>query len=140
MALSQGPGRVGYSLGIIVSLPLADGGQRRADVDAAKARLARAETEEQITQQSVAQDVVSAWLTLQTAAEAARAADVGVTAAAEAYHLADLRYNAGKSVAAERLDALAALTRAQGNSAQATANLVIARARLIRATAGTKAL
>ena len=33
----------GYSIGITVSLPVADGGQRSADVDAAKARLARAE-------------------------------------------------------------------------------------------------
>ena len=48
---------------------------------------------------------------------------------AEAYRLANLRYNAGKSVAAERLDALAALTRAQGSSAQAAADLLTAQSK-----------
>ncbi len=57
-------------------------------------------------------------------------ASAGVTAAQESYDLATLRYNAGKSVTAERLDALAALTRSQGTLAQAKAALVIARAQL----------
>ena len=133
MALAQGPKRAGYSIGITASLPLADGGQRRADVDAAKARLVRAEAEAQVTQQQVIQDVIAAWLTLQEAAEENKAAGAGVTAADEAYNLSDLRYNAGKSVAAERLDSLAALTRAQGNSAQSVAGLVVARAKLQQA-------
>jgi HAE1 family hydrophobic/amphiphilic exporter-1 len=128
--LSSGQGRAGYSLGITASLPLVDGGQRRADVDAAKARLARAEAEAQVVQQTVIQEVVGAWLTLQSMSETKEAAAVGVLAAKEAYRLADLRYNAGKSVAAERLDALSALTRAQGNLAQSVADLVVARAKL----------
>ena len=135
MALSQGTSRAGYSIGITASLPLVDGGQRRADVDAAKARLARAEAEEQVVQQQIIQDVTVAWLTLQTAIESNKAAIAGVTAAREAYSLADLRYNAGKSVAAERLDALAALTRAQGSLAQAMSDLVVAR-RILRQAVG----
>lgn len=65
--------------------------------------------------------------------ETSKAATAGVVAAREAYRLADLRYNAGKSVAAERLDALAALTRAESGSAQATADLLIAREKLNQA-------
>ncbi len=133
MTFAQGQSRTGYSVGITASLPLADGGQRRADVDAAKAHLARAEAEAQIARQSVTQEVAAAWLTVSTAKEASQAALVGAAAAREAYHLADLRYNAGKSVAAERLDALSALTRAQGSAAQASADFLIARSKLSRA-------
>jgi len=132
MALTQGQSRTGYSVGITASLPLVDGGQRRADVDAAKARMARAEAEAQVVQQTVTQEVTSAWLNLQVATVANRATGAGLIAAREAYRLADLRYNAGKSVAAERLDALAALTRARGSQAQVTSDLVIARAKLKR--------
>ena len=133
MALSQGPSRAGYSIGITASLPLVDGGQRRADVNAAKARLARAEAEEQVVQQQIIQDVSAAWLTLQTAIESNKAALAGATAAREAYRLSDLRYNAGKTVVSERLDALAALTRAQGSLAQTMSDLVGARAALQKA-------
>ena len=128
--LSSGQGRAGYSLGITASLPLVDGGQRRAEVDAAKARLSRTEAEAQVVQQGVIQEVTAAWLTLQSAVETKSAASAGVLAAKESYRLADLRYNAGKSVAAERLDALSALTRAQGSLAQSIADIVIARAKL----------
>ncbi len=133
MTFAPRQARTGYSVGITASLPLADGGQRRADVDAAKARLARAKAETQIARQTVTQDATAAWLSLETARAASQAALAGLAAAREAFHLAGLRYNAGKSVAAERLDALAALTRAQGNAAQAAADLLIARAKLSQA-------
>ena len=132
-AMTVGKGTTGYSVGLTASLPLVDGGQRRADVDVAKAQLAHAAAEQQVVQQQITQDVAAAWLNLQTAIEANTDAAVGVAAASAAYSLADLRYNAGKSVAAERLDALAALTRAQGNSAQALADLLTARAKLQQA-------
>lgn len=128
-----GGGRLGYSVGLTASLPLADGGQRRADVDAAKARLARAEADAESVRQGVAREVSAAWLTQQTAHAQVDAAQMGVAAAHEAFDLATLRYNAGKSVTAERLDALAALTRAQGTLAQAKADLLSARTRLLAA-------
>ncbi len=128
-----GQSRTGYSVGITASLPLADGGQRRADVETARARLARAQADAQIARQNVTQQVTRAWVLLQTARQAREAALIGVSAAQEASHLADLRYNAGKSVAAERLDALSAYTRAQGNAAQAAADLLIAQAKLSQA-------
>ena len=123
-------GRTGYTVGLTASLPLYDGGQRRADADGAKARLDRARTDAQQARQQVDQQVAAAWLTLQTATAQVQAARAGVAAAQVSYSLMTLRYNAGKSVTAERLDALSALTRAQGSAAQAKANMVIARARL----------
>ena len=134
MALAQGQSRAGYSLGITASLPLSDGGERRAEVDAARARQARAEAEESRVRQTILQETNTDWLTLQSTTESAAAA--GLSAAREAYRLADLRYDAGKSVAAERLDALSALRRALGNSAQASADVLIARAKLRQAIGG----
>ncbi len=128
-----GVGRTGYTLGLTASLPLYDGGQRRADVDAAQARRLRAEADALQVRQTVDQQVATAWLMLGTATAQVQAANEGVRVAQEASDLANLRYDAGKSVIAERLDALAALTRAQGAVAQAKAGLVIARSRLLTA-------
>jgi len=126
----QGVGRAGYTVGLTASLPLYDGGQRKADVDRARARMDRARADALQARQTVDQQVASVWLTLQTATAQVQAASAGVAAAQESYNLANLRYNAGKSVTAERLDALSALTRAQGTLAQAKAGIVIARADL----------
>jgi len=123
-------GRAGYTIGLTASLPLYDGGQRRADVDAAKARADRAQADAQQVQQQVEQETVSAWLNWQTATAQVQTSRVGVTAAQQGYDLANLRYNAGKSTTSERLDALAALVRAQGAVAQAKSDLITARARL----------
>ena len=129
-SLGQGLQRAGYTLGLTASLPLYDGGQRRADVDGAKARAERAEADAQQAGQQVEQETASAWLTEQTAAAQAQAAAPGVAAAQQGYALATLRYNAGKSTTAERLDALAALVRAQGAFAEAQADVIMSRARL----------
>lgn len=53
MALTQGRGRAGCSVGITASLLIVDEGQRRADVNAAKARQAQAEAGAQAAQQTV---------------------------------------------------------------------------------------
>ena len=52
-SLGQGLQRAGYTLGLTASLPLYDGGQRRAEVDAAKARAKRAEADAQQAAQQV---------------------------------------------------------------------------------------
>jgi len=80
--------------------------------------------------QRVNQQAAAAWLTLETAKAQVPAANAGVISAQKTYDLAKLRDQAGKSVAAERLAALAALTRAQGALAQAKAGLVTAQAQL----------
>ena len=134
-SLGQGLQRAGYTLGLTASLPLYDGGQRRSEVDGAKARLARASADARLAGLQVEQETASVWLTWQTAAAQVQAASLGVTAAQQSYSLANLRYNAGKSTTAERLDALAALVRAQGAFAQAQADVVASRARL-RAAVG----
>ena len=125
-----GAGRTGYTIGLTASLPLYDGGLRRADSDAARARLERAQADALQVRQRVDQQVAAAWLTVQTVTAQVPAANAGVISAQKAYELAKLRDEAGKSVAAERLAALASLTRAQGALAQAKAGLIVAHAQL----------
>ena len=129
----QGGGRSGYTLGLAASLPIIDGGQRRADVDAAKARVDAARADAFAVRQKVDQESATAWLSLQTAQSRLASSAVGVAAAQQGYDLAQLRYNAGKSVAAERLDALSALTRAKSTQAQGKAALIVAREKMATA-------
>ncbi|MGO8671463.1 MAG: TolC family protein [Capsulimonadaceae bacterium] len=128
---STGAGQGDYTVGLTAGIPLFDGGERRAEVGAARKRLERAILDTQSLRQTIDQEVATAWLNLQSTTQEVTTAQAGVTAAQQAYDLATLRYNAGKSVVAERLDALAALTRARGDLAAATAAILTARARLM---------
>lgn len=127
----QDMNRLGYTVGVTASVPLADGGLRRADVRQARAHLAEAEANAEQARQTVDQDVAAAWLSMQTATAQVTAATAGVTAAQQDYSLADLRYNAGKSTTADRLDALSAFTRAQEMLSQAKAALITSRTDLV---------
>ena len=130
---SRDGNRSGYTVGVTVSLPILDGGQRRADVQSASAKLARAEADSETVRAAVARETATAWLALQTAKAQRDAADAGLTAATEGYALAVQRYDAGKSLAVERLDSLAALTRARAAVARTLAALLDARAALQKA-------
>lgn len=133
-------GRVGYTVGLTASIPLYDAGEHHADVDGAKARVDRAVADAEGVRQGVDQEVANAWLNVQTATQQVETAQLGVTAAQQGYDLANMRYNAGKSIIAERLDALSALTRAQGDLAEAKASAITAHERLATAMGSTSTL
>jgi outer membrane protein TolC len=132
---SDSGAHAGFTVGLAATVGIADGGQRKSDIDAARARLSRARADESAMREAIDQQVTVAWLSLQTAQAEVAEAKIGIAAATEGFRLADLRYNAGKSTIAERVDALYALTRAKGSLDQAKAGLIIARAQLA-ATAG----
>ena len=132
-SLQNGGSGVGFTVGITASLPLYDGGERRADIDGARAKLERSHTDSLKVRQEIAEQVSAGWLNLQTAIAQVDAASAGLTAATEGYRLADLRYNAGKSTTAERLDALAASIRAEGALAQAKGDVIMARGMFLAA-------
>jgi outer membrane protein TolC len=121
---NSGVQRVGYTVGLTASIPLYDGGERQADTDASRARLERSILDAQSVRQTVDQDVATAWLNLAEATQQVVTAQTGIIAAQQAYDLATLRYNAGKSIDAERLGALSALTIAQGNLATSKASVI----------------
>jgi outer membrane protein TolC len=127
---ASGSTRAGYTIGLSASLPLYDAGQRRADVQAAEARVRRAEADALAVRLSIERQAAGAWLSLSAATARLAAARTGVEAARKGDELAAMRYTAGKSTLAERLDTQTALVRAQGALAQSKADLAIARENL----------
>lgn len=123
----------GYTVGVTVSLPLFDAGQRRAELAQMRAMLDRAQADLASTELSVSNEVRQARLDVQTADQNYKTAQVAVTAAQQAYDTAALRVQNGKAVLVEQLDALAALTQARANLAQSQYDHTIAIARLQRA-------
>ncbi len=123
----------GSLLGVTVGIPLLDSGLRRAGVEEAQARLEGARAAERAANIRVEGEVRAALLTLNAAARNVTLSQAAVTAAEEQYRLAQLRYDVGRSVLVEVLDALTALTRARVNRLQALYEAAVARDRLARA-------
>jgi outer membrane protein len=125
---------VGYTVGLTLSIPLVDGGQRRAEVAQARAMQERAAAESRSLELTVAKEVRQAWLDVETAAQNYRTTQTALQAAQAAYEVIALRVQNQKSLLVEQLDALAALTQARANLAQALYDHATAVARLQRAT------
>jgi outer membrane protein len=125
--------REGYTVGLVVSLPLLDGGQRRAETAQAQAQQERVIAEARDLELRVATEVREAWLDVETATENYHTARVALLAAQAAYDVTTLRVQNQKGLLVEQLDALAALTQVRGSLAQALYDYADARARLDRA-------
>lgn len=123
----------GYTAGLTISFPLLDAGQRRGEVAQARAHQQRAEAEVKNTELRVSNEVRQAWLDVETAAQNYRTAQAALLAAQSAYDVIALRVQSQKSILVEQLDALAALTRARANLAQALYDHALSVARLLRA-------
>lgn len=123
---------VGTTYGVAAAFPLYSGGQRRARLQTAEAERRRQEQEQQRIALQIAQEVTSALLNLRAAEQNVRTAQAALTAAREEYRVQLLRYQAGRSVLVEVLDALSARTRAEANVTQALFQFNTARDRLLR--------
>jgi outer membrane protein len=133
VAIQDAPGLTGSAYGVSMYLPIFDGGLRRANSEAAKARVAEEKATCSDMKLKVKRDVAAAWLDLQTASENVSVSETAISQADEAYRALQLRYDARRAIQAELLDALGALTRARLNRVQALYDYNIARARLDRA-------
>ena len=129
----QGRSSGGYLFGLTLSLPLLDGGQRRAEVAQTLALKERAEAETRNLELMVAKEVQQTWLDVETAAQNYRTMQSALQAAQSAYEVIALRVQNQKSLLVEQLDALAALTRARAGLVQALFDHALAVARLHRA-------
>ncbi len=125
--------REGYTVGIVISLPLLDGGQRRAETALARAHAERADAERRDLELRIANEVTQAWLDVGTAAENYRSAQTGLQSAQASYDVTALRVQNQKGILVEQLDALAAVVQARGSVAQALYDHALAVARLQRA-------
>ncbi|MEZ8216772.1 outer membrane protein [Candidatus Fervidibacteria bacterium JGI MDM2 SSWTFF-3-K9] len=129
----MGQGTGGYLAGIVIGLPVLDGGRRKAMVGEAQAMQEKALAEVERLKLQIASEVDTALRELQTALKNLQTAQMALRSAEEDERVAKVRYEAGRSVLVEYLDALAALVRAQVNYAQAIYELSVAHDKLLRA-------
>lgn len=133
LAASSESTDTGALVGITVSIPILDGGLRKSAVDEAQTMVQQAEAEKREVLLAVERDVSTAYARVGAAAENVTLAKAAVEQAEEDYRIIKLRYEAGKSINVEVLDALASLTRARTDYVAALYNYNVARADLLRA-------
>ncbi len=119
----------------LVSLTLAvlDGGLTHAKVDQARQQLTQAETQEAQLRQTVEQQVRTAYLNLQNAAETLRSAQAQLTAAREQVRIANVRFQAGVGTQLEVVQAQQTLAQADQAVVQAQFNYNLALAQIDQA-------
>ena len=123
----------GYIVGITAAIPILDGGLRTSGVSEAQAMLNQMRADERGVVLNVSKDVDTAFAELGAASRNVELAKAAVAQAEEDYRVIKLRYESGKAVNVEVLDALATLTRSQTNYAQALYEHNVARETLARA-------
>jgi outer membrane protein TolC len=123
----------GASAGLVLGVPIFDGGIRRSERETSAAALAKAQAELDRVRLQIEREVQSAQLTLTAAGKNVTTAQTAIAAAEEEYRVAALRYDGGRGTNVEVLDALAALTRARGNKAKAQYEISVAADQLNRA-------
>jgi outer membrane protein len=126
----------GFTGGLTVGIPLSDGGSRRAAASEAESMLSSMKQEEKQAAIEVQREVRSAWVELQAADKNVKLSETAVEQAREDYRVIKLRYEAGKSINVEVLDALASLTRAENNNLTALYECNAAQDKLTRAVGG----
>lgn len=116
---SEGMSRGGYTAALVGSLPLIDAGTRQAEVAMAEAQQQQLTQQERRLAQVIARDVLVAQANLKAADQNVRTSLEVLAAAEEDYRVNRVRYDAGKAINLEPLDALASLVRARVNAAHA---------------------
>ncbi len=124
----------GLSVGVVVGVPIFDGGARRASRDEARAQINRAGADVSRLEIQVEREVAGAQISLRAARQNVAASQAALVWAQESYRVALLRYQGGRATNAETLDALTALTRARTKRARALYEAQIASDQLARAT------
>ncbi len=134
IAKSQGQRTsAGTTFGIAASIPIFTGGRRRAAMQTAQAQSRRQQRERERVLLEVAQSVNSAYVNLRAAEQNIGTAQAALRSAQEDYRVMLIRYQAGKSILVELLDALATRVRAESNVVQALFGYNVARDQLLRA-------
>ncbi len=122
----------GYSVGVVVTLPIFDGLMRENQVRTAKAKVDRAVQQERIVRQQVEKDTRQALLMFEAAQRAVEASAKGLEQADEESRVVRERFQAGRGIQLEVLDAQVTLTRARFNVVNALAESESARAMYLR--------
>ena len=123
----------GYSVGVVVTLPLFDGLMRENALKTAKSKLERTVQGEGLVRQQIAKDVNQAALMLTAADKGVAAGRTGLELAEEDFRVVRERFESGRGIQVEVLDAQVALTRARFNIVNALAEYHSAQAMWLRA-------
>jgi outer membrane protein TolC len=123
---------------LVVTLPLFDGFLRENALKTAKARLERAVQGEGLVRQQIDKDVNQAVLTLRAAETSVEASRRGLDQAEEDFRVVRERFESGRGIQLEILDAQAAVTRARFNAVNALSEYQGALAMWLRATGRTR--
>jgi len=124
----------GYSVGVVVTLPLFDGFARENALKTAKARLDKATQSEGLVRQQIAKEVNQAALMLRAAEKSVEASRKGLEQSEEESRIVKERFGAGRGIQLEILDAQVSLTRARFNAVAALADYNSALAMWLKAT------
>jgi outer membrane protein len=122
----------GYSVGLVVTLPIFDGLMRENQVRTAKSKVDRAVQHERIIRQQIEKDTRQAMLMFEAAQRAVDASSKGLEHAEEESRVVRQRFEAGRGIQLEVLDAQVTLTRARLNAVNAIADYESARAMYLR--------
>ncbi len=125
--------RVDSFFGLVLSLPLIDGGQRRATVREREFMVERAQLEQEQVILKVVSEVDSALKEVMAATRNVETAEKALRSAEEDLRVSSLRYEAGRSILVEYLDSLLAYIRARTNLVVALYEKAVAEDRLARA-------
>jgi outer membrane protein len=122
-----------WNAGVLLSWPLYQGGQTRAQVQEARANLVNLRAQVDSLRQQIRLEIDQARLGVRAAVGALEAAEEVVVNAKERLGLAEGRYQTGVGNVIELGDAQLALTNAEAQKVQAEYNLASARAKLLQA-------
>lgn len=124
----------GYSVGIVLSFPLFDGGMREAREDRARASFEENQLKLRQLELEATGQVTSSRARLVASLQNLDLSKVELAKAEEDWRIAHLRQVAGRSLYVETLDALTALARARNNQLRALYSARLADADLVYAT------
>jgi outer membrane protein len=131
---SPGMSSDGYSVGVVVTLPIFDGFARENALKTAKAKLDKAVQSEGLVRQQIVKEVNQAALMLAAAEKSVEASRKGVEQSDEESRIVKERFGAGRGIQLEILDAQVSLTRARFNAVAALADYNSALAMWLKAT------
>lgn len=132
-AAVSGGSESGVLIGVTASIPIFDAGLRKSGVDEAQAMLRQVQAEQRDVALMIDRDISAAYARVVAVTQNVTLAQAAVAQAEEDYRTIKLRYEAGKAINVEVLDALTALTRARSGYVEALYNYNVARADLLRA-------
>ena len=123
-----------WNVGVQLSLPLVDGGVRRAHAGEAAAARSQAEQALEQARLEVSRQVQDAWDAHAEAGSRLDVTETSVEEAAEALSIEKLKYEQGVGTITDLLAAESALLTAQADRLQARFDLIVARFNLLRAS------